>query len=328
MAPLLKRPAVVGALLLLLGTAWYAETLFFASGDLRYVLVRTWGSGGTAPGEFSAPIGVAIGPAGDVYVTDSGNNRIQRFRPDGTFVATWGEVGEDLGHLDRPMHAVFGPDGYLYVAEYINDRIQIFAADGEVIRALGTSGSTPGAFFDAPGGVAVAPNRDLFVADFYNHRAQRLEASGGVIGTLGTSGRVSSGALHYPTDIAILSDGDVVVADAYNNRIQIFGPDGSFRRKWGGPLGLGIPGMWPGWFRVATGVAVGPADRVYVADFYNNRIQVFSADGTLLGVFGDAGDTVARLERPTDVAVAEDGAIYVVDFGHDRITVFREQDGQ
>ncbi len=325
MAHRLKRPVGVGALVLLLCTAWYAWTLFFASGDLRYVLVGTWGSGGTAPGEFSAPIGVAIGPAGDVYVTDSGNNRIQRFRPDGTFVATWGEVGEELGQVDRPMHAVFGPDGYLYVAEYINDRIQVFTADGEAVRALGTSGSEPGAFFDAPGGVAVARNRELVVADFYNHRAQRLKATGGVLGALGTSGRVWSGALHYPTDVAILSDGDVVVADAYNNRIQIFGPDGSFRRKWGGPLGVGIPGPWPGWFRVATGVAVGPADRVYVADFDNNRIQVFTANGTLLGVFGDAGDVPARLEHPTDVAVAEDGTIYVVDFGHHRITVFREQ---
>ena len=86
MAHRLNRPVVVGALLLLLFTGWSAWTLFFTSGDLRYVLVRSWGSDGTAPGEFSAPIGVAIGPAGDVYVTDSGNNRIQRFRPDGTLV--------------------------------------------------------------------------------------------------------------------------------------------------------------------------------------------------------------------------------------------------
>ena len=297
----------MGALVLPLLAGWYAWTLFLTSGDLRYVLVRSWGSGGTAPGELSAPIGVAIGPAGDVYVTDSGNNRIQRFRPDGTLVAMWGGVGEELGDLDRPMHAGFGPDGYLYVAEYINDRIQIFGVNGEAIRVLGTSGSEPGAFFDAPGGVAVALNRELIVVDFYNHRAQRLGPTGGVLGALGTSGRILSGALHYPTDVAILSGGDIVVADAYNNRIQIFGPDGSFQRKWGGPLGLGIPGSWPGWFRVATGVAVGPADRVYVADFDNNRIQVFTADGALLGVFGDAGDVPARLERPTDVRLPRTG---------------------
>ena len=91
-------------------------------------------------------------------------------------------MGEELGHVDRPMHTGFGPDGYLYVAEYINDRIQIFSADGKAIRALGTSGSEPGAFFDAPGGIAVAPNRELIVADFYNHRVQRLGPTGEVRG--------------------------------------------------------------------------------------------------------------------------------------------------
>ena len=143
--------------------------------------------------------------------------------------------------------------------------------------------------------------------------------------TLGTSGRGWSGALHYPTDMAILPDGGVVVADAYNNRIQIFGPDGSFRTKWGGPLGLGIPGWWPGWFRVATGVTVGPDGRIYTADFYNNRIQVFSAAGEFLGQFGGPASASGQLELPTDVAVGADRTIYVVDFGHDRISVFQQE---
>ncbi len=111
----------------------------------------------------------------------------------------------------------------------------------------------------------------------------------------------------------------------FYDRIQVFESDGSFRSKWGGPLGLGIPGWWPGWFRVATGVTVGPAGRVYVADFYNDRIQVFSQAGKLLGVIGDTGDELGQLERPTDVVVAEDGSVYIVDFGHNRIAVFQEE---
>ena len=327
MASLLKRPLVAGSLVVVLLVAvTCTRRLFFTSGDLHYVFVQTWGSEGTGPGEFRDPIGVAIGPSGDIYVTDTGNNRIQRFSPDGRFIVAWGEGGDELGQLDRPMHSVFGPDGYLYVAEYLNDRIQVFTENGEAIRSLGTSGTEPGTF-DAPGGVAVASNHAVHVADFYNHRAHRLDASGDPLGVMGSSGRALSGALHYPTDIAMLPDGGVVVADAYNNRVQVFESDGSFRRKWGGPLGLGIPGRWPGWFSVATGVTVGPAGLVYVADFYNNRIQVFSPAGKFLGLFGNADDADEQLERPTDVAVAEDGSIYIVDFGHNRITVFREETG-
>ncbi len=136
MASFLKRPLVAGSLVLLLVAGTYARTLFFTSGDRRYVFVQTWGSQGRGPGEFTDPVGAAIGPSGDIYVTDTGNNRIQRFRPDGKFVAAWGEGGDELGQLDRPMHAVFGSDGYLYVAEYLNDRIQVFTENGKAVRAL------------------------------------------------------------------------------------------------------------------------------------------------------------------------------------------------
>ena len=102
MAILLRRRAVpILALTLLLLLAGYTWGLFFTSGNLRFTFVRTWGETGAGPGQFDGPIGVAIGPNDDVYVTDSGNNRIQRFRPDGTFVAAWGEEGSELGQLDE-----------------------------------------------------------------------------------------------------------------------------------------------------------------------------------------------------------------------------------
>ncbi len=215
-------------------------------------------------------------------------------------------------------------DGKLYVAEYLNDRIQVFSLAGEPLSVIGGPGSGPGEF-DAPGGLVVASNGDVYVADFYNHRVQQLRADGSFVAIVGTSGRAWSGALHYPTDMAILPDGGVVAADAYNNRIQIFGPDGSFRTKWGGTLGLGLPGGWGGWFRVATGVGVDPEGRIYTADFDNHRVQVFSAAGEFLGEFGEPGSGPGQLQHPTDVAIAADGSIYVVDFGNDRIQVFRQE---
>ena len=72
-------------------------------------------------------------------------------------------------------------------------------------------------------------------------------------------------------------------------------------------------------------MTVGPAGRVYVADFYDDRVQVFSQAGQLLGVMGNAGDVLGRLERPTDVVVAEDGSLYIVDFSQDRIVMFQEE---
>ena len=68
-----------------------------------------------------------------------------------------------------------------------------------------------------------------------------------------------------------------------------FGESGAGRSVWASTAG-GLDGS-----RVATGVAVGSRDRVYVADFPNDRILVVSADGTSLGIFGDAGAVPARL---------------------------------
>ena len=129
------------------------------------------------------------------------------------------------------------------------------------------------------------------------------------------------GRLHYPTDLE-WSEGRLVVADAYNNRIQVFTEDGEAVARWGGILGSGLPGDGTGSFRVATGVAVDALGRIYVADFKNHRIQVFTGNGKVITVFGSQGSGPGEFERPTDLDIGTDGRIYVVDFGNDRIQVF------
>ncbi len=148
------------------------------------------------------------------------------------------------------------------------------------------------------------------VADFYNHRVQILTEDGARL--LGRPGRLRRGRLHYPTDVAA-SDSLIYVADAYNHRIQVFRPDGSLARRWGGPLGLGVPGPFRGWFRVATGIEV-YRGRTYVADFFNHRVQIFTERGHYLGRVSDS------LGLPTDVAVTEDGTLYVIDVQTRRVT--------
>ena len=209
------------------------------------------------------------------------------------------------------------------MAEYLNVRVQIFTFDGESLGVVGSSGSGSGQF-DAPGGVAAGSDGRIYVADFYNHRVQFFSPGGEFIRQVGTTGEKGIGAalFNYPTDVALLPNGDVVVADAYNDRIQVFSADGTFLRKWGGPLATNIPGSYHGWFRTATGVAVGPDGNVFVADFYNHRIQKFTSKGQFLVAFGSQGNGPGQLERPTDVALDDEGKVFVVDFGNNRIQEF------
>jgi len=77
-----------------------------------------------------------------------------------------------------------------------------------------------------------------------------------------------------------------------------------------------------GWFSVATAVAVDPKGSVFVADFYNHRIQKFTPEREFLVAFGSQGTGTGQIERPTDMAVDDEGNVYVVDLGNNRIQKF------
>jgi len=103
----------------------------------HYEYALSVGKAGEKSGEFKQPIGISIDGQGFIYVSDAGNQRIQKFTPEGVFLMAWGSHGTGAGNLDRPMHLSFGSDGYLYVAEYLNDRIQVFDSQGTFIRFIG-----------------------------------------------------------------------------------------------------------------------------------------------------------------------------------------------
>ena len=141
----------------------------------------------------------------------------------------------------------------------------------------------------------------------------------------GTTGEVGiwAGEFNYPTDVVLGPGGTLLVGDGYNDRIQVFTPDGSFLRKWGGPFGMNIFGPFNGWFAVVTSLAVDVRGTVFAADFYNHRVQKFAADGTFLTAFGKNGNGPGQFRYVTAVAVADDGTVFVADFGNNRVQKWR-----
>lgn len=311
-----------GSFILILAVAAAVPTLLRQDQE-RYEWRDSWGSSRSGEDGLRRPIGIAVDDSGFVYVSDSGRDRIVKFDSTGDYVSEWGGTGREPGRLRRPMHIELVEDSLLYVAEYLNDRIQLFRLDGTPVELIVEDESGPLGGLDAPGGVASTPDQtSLWISDFFNHRVAVYGRGGDFRRRVGASGRWLPGRFHYPTDVAFGPEGTAFVADAYNHRIQRYSSDGNRLVTWGGPLGLGIPGPWKGWFSVATGVHVDRTGRVYVADFYNDRIQAFTSSGEYVAEWGESGSDDGAFDRPTDVATGPEGRIYVVDFGNDRIQVF------
>lgn len=289
------------------------------SSTASYEFARTWGESGSEPGQFQQPIGVAIANEGEVFVSEAGNRRIQVFSREGEVLRQIGPAVENGDTLHRPMHLAAN-DSALYVPDFNTDRIHVFSLQGTLQRSMDGGGMDTG--FDAPGGVAVDGKGRLYVADFYHQRVLRFNEDGTLDRAWGVTDSTGKAPerFTYPTDVALLPDGGFVVADAYNHRIKRYDSDGSL--AWMRPKDQNWADSTKGTFNVATAVATGPNGHIFVADFYNHRIQEVTAGGQFVQAFGTKGTEPSQFERPVDVAFDADGSLYVVDFGNNRIQVF------
>ena len=104
------------------------------SKNRTYEFSLKWGTEGMGDGQFNAPAGVAGASDGSVYVTDSGNHRIQKFTSEGVFVSKWGTEGEGGGEFRFPAGVAVASDGSVYVSDYRNHRIQKFTLCSFVAR--------------------------------------------------------------------------------------------------------------------------------------------------------------------------------------------------
>jgi DNA-binding beta-propeller fold protein YncE len=285
----------------------------------NYQLLLTCGSEGSGNGQFDRPFGVAVDSSGNVYVVDLGNNRIQKFDSNGTYLAQWGLLPPSFQWAPGGHGVAVDSSGNVYVVDSNENRIEKFSSNGTLLTQWGSAGNGDGQFWE-PIGVAVDSSGNVYIADMGNYRIQKFNSSGNYLSQWGSHGS-GDGQFSNPYAVAVDSAGNVYVSDTGydNHRIQKFTSSGTYLIQWdilfsnamglavdssgniyvGGNAGIiqkfnsngNLLTQWSGQFGEPWGLAVDSTGNVYVSDTYNNHILKYGPTNTisLTASYGDHG---------------------------------------
>jgi len=156
------------------------EELFITANNSHRVLVysnkgnflRAWGDEGADPGQFRFPGAITVDRAGNVYVVDVLNSRVQKFDPNGNVLGTFGKRGGKPGTFFRPKGVAVDSDGRIYISDSYLGVVQVLSPAGEFLYTLGNAGGTT--ILETPVGMAVDGHR-LLVVEMLPGRVQMLE---------------------------------------------------------------------------------------------------------------------------------------------------------
>jgi hypothetical protein len=312
------------------------------------------GSGATA--RFSFPQGVTSDGAGNLYVTDSGNNTIRRIviatGKVTTLAGSAPAAGSDDGtgakaRFTAPQGITNDGAGNLFVADSVNNTIRkVVIATGAVTTLTGSAGLTGGsdgtgakALFNGPGDVASDGAGSLIVADTNNHAIRAVVIASGAVTTLAGSassagrdnGPATTARFQAPIGVASDGAGNLLVADSGNHAIrkivlatQTVSTLAGFAGKAGSDDGTGAAAL----FDDPQGVASDGADNLFVADSDNHTIRrVVVATGVVTTLAGDpttpgsddGAGPAARFNTPLAVVCDGAGNLFVADSGNHTI---------
>lgn len=221
---------------------------------------------------FISPVGIALGPEGQVFVADAELAVVARLDREGHTLEPIGR-----GQLKRPTGVAYAPQSQqLYVCDTGTHQIKVFDLNGQLLASWGQRGEGTGEF-NYPTHIALGHEK-LYVSDTLNARVQILSAAtGSYLGTVGRRG-LYVGDMVRPKGVATDSEQNIYVIESYHDYMLIYNRRGEFLMPIGGV------GDGPGYFHLPAGVWVDVRNRVFVADMINGRVAVFQ----FLGGDGDS----------------------------------------
>ena len=250
------------------------------------------GGFGTKDGKLKEPHGIVLSKSGDIIVADTGNSRVQVFDKNYKF-----KKALTNKNFKKPTGVTTDSKGNIYISDCLGDKIYKYSKNYNFLKSWGGSLELTKSILDNEKELAT-----------------------------------SHGKFFCPYSLTTDEDDNIYTTDMYNNRIQKFTSNGKFLLTFGSrsistdpqTFLTGRDGTVPKTtFKNPSSITY-KNNKLFVADTFNNRVQVFDKDGDFIKQFGGVGNFIGRFNAPSGIAVDNDGNIYVSEFKGSKVTVFNK----
>jgi tripartite motif-containing protein 71 len=251
-----------------------SDTSDASKARLHYLATWTGESGGSTP--MKEPRSVSADPSGNVYVADTGNQRILKFDPSGRIAAEIGGFGWGAEQFDGPV-SVWAQNGLdVLVADMNNQRVVRCDRGLHYISQLTAGDSWPDVFqFGFPLDAGLGMQSELYCLDGENRRVLKLDAMGNPQLVFGGFD-AGEGRLDKPSRFCIMRDNRILVADEGSGTVKAFDMHGNFLFSFGSGL-----------FEKPMGLCEPETDWLLVADSMQKMVFAFRSFRRFDGVVSD-----------------------------------------
>ncbi len=262
--------------------------------------------------------------SGNIYVLDSGNNRVQIFNRDGVYQSQF-----STSNFFIPTGIAVDAD-YVYVTSGDHScQVEKFDGDGDQLLQFGLcNGEGPG-YLEIDGTVATDAGGNLWATDGDGY-LEHFDSNGNFLSLFCTS---TSAAKYvpdcplatdftiadvYPVSIGLDLTGNIYITTLNFPAVVKFGSSGNYLLSFGS-MGSGNGQFTQGF---SDGIAVSSTGDIYVVDSGNNRVQIFDANGNYKSQFGTYGTGDGQFKYPSALAFDAEGNLYVTDIQGERVEKF------